>query len=126
MSAKLKVCQRCMESLSASPDASADLGTYLVATGCSGVEVVEESLCQYKRACGQNARPQPPPRGLADVSEVELDAAISGLLKELDLRSYSQPGARQLADAIKYEWLLAREKKDADGVQDRLPGLPDA
>lgn len=114
MSAKLKVCQRCMESLSASPDASADLGTYLVATGCSGVEMVEEALCQYKRACGEKARPAPPPRSLADVSEVELDAAIANLLKELDLRSYTQPGARELADAIKYEWLRVQEKRNAE------------
>lgn len=116
MSKKLKVCRRCMECLSASEDASQDLGSYLVATGSGGVETVEdEELCQLKMACGDKSKSGPLPRSLADVSEVEIDSAISDLLKQLNLHSYSQVGARELRTAIKTEWLKAREaKKNTD------------
>jgi hypothetical protein len=111
MSKKLKVCRRCMERLSASEEASQDLGSYLVATGSGGVEVVDEETCQYKLACGDKSKPALPPRSLADVSEAELDSAIVNLLKQLNLHSYSQVGARDLRAAIKSEWIKARENK---------------
>jgi len=115
MSKKLKVCRRCMERLSASEEASQDLGSYLVATGSGGVEVVDEDFCQLKMACGDKSKPEPLPRSLADVSEVELDSAIANLLKQLNLHSYSQVGARELRAAIKTEWLKAREAKKHTG-----------
>ena len=115
MSKKLKVCRRCMERLSASEEASRDLGSYLVATGCGGVEVVDEAFCQFKLACGDKSKPEPLPRSLADVSEVGLDSAIASLLKQLDLHSYSQLGAKELRAAIKTEWLKARENKKNTG-----------
>ena len=116
MSKKLKVCRRCMERLTASQDASQDLGSYLVATGSGGVEMVDsEDICQLKMACGDKAKPQQPPRSLADVSEVEIDSAISDLLKQLNLQSYSQVGARELRTAIKTEWLKARETRKSAG-----------
>lgn len=104
-----------MERLSASEDASQDLGSYLVATGSGGVEMVDEEFCQYKLACGDRAQPQKPPRSLADVSEVEIDSAIANLLKQLDLHSYSQVGARELSAAIKNEWFKAREARKNAG-----------
>jgi hypothetical protein len=116
MSKKLKVCRRCMERLSVSEDASQDLGSYLVATGSGGVEVVDEEFCQYKLACGEDkSANEPPPRSLADVSEVEIDSAIANLLKQLDLHSYSQVGARELSAAIKNEWLKARRSMQGPG-----------
>jgi len=115
MSNKLKLCRRCMERLSVSEDASQDLGSYLVATGSGGVEVVDEDFCQYKLACGDKSKPEPLPRSLADVSEVEVDSAIANLLKQLNLHSYSQVGARELSAAIKNEWLKAREAKKNTG-----------
>ena len=116
MANRLKVCKRCMERLSASEDASQDLGSYLLATGSGGVEVVDEEFCQYKLACGKDKPAnEPPPRSLADVSEVEIDSAISDLLKQLNLRSYSQVGARELRSAVKTEWLKARETKKNTG-----------
>jgi hypothetical protein len=42
MANRLKVCRKCMERLSASEDASQDLGSYMVATG-TRIEIVEES-----------------------------------------------------------------------------------
>jgi hypothetical protein len=107
MAKRLKICSRCMERLSAS-DAGADLGTYLVATGSAGVELVGEDACQLRMFCGQNARPEAPPKTLADVTEVEIDSAVTTLLKELGLRSYNQAGARELSAAIKNEWQKAR------------------
>jgi hypothetical protein len=105
-----------MERLSTSEDASQDLGSYLVATGSSGVEVVDEKFCQYKLACGQNKPAhEPPPRSLADVSEVEIDSAIANLLKQLNLHSYSQAGVRELSAAVKNEWLKARETRKNAG-----------
>ena len=116
MANRLKVCKRCMERLSASEDASQDLGSYLVATGSGGVEVVDEEFCQFKLACGKDKPAnEPAPRSLADVSEVEIDSAISDLLKQLNLHSYSQVGARELRAAIKTEWLKAREAKKNAG-----------
>lgn len=115
MANRLKVCKRCMERLSASADASQDLGSYLVATGSGGVEVVGEEFCQLKMACGDKAKPEKPPRSLADVSEVEIDSAISDLLKQLNLHSYSQVGTKELKAAIKTEWLKAREAKKNTG-----------
>ena len=111
MSKKLKICRRCMERLSVSEEASQDLGSYIVATGSGGVEVVDEDFCQYKLACGDKSKPEPLPRSLADVSEVEIDSAIANLLKQLNLHSYSQVGARDLRAAIKSEWLKAREAR---------------
>jgi len=111
MANRLKVCQRCMERLSVSAEASQDLGSYLVATGSGGVEMVGEEFCQLKMACGDKAKPEKPPRSLADVSEIEIDSAISDLLKQLNLHSYSQVGAKELKAAIKTEWLKAREAK---------------
>ena len=111
MANRLKVCKRCMERLSASEDASQDLGSYLVATGSGGVEMVDEEFCQFKLACGDKAKSEQPPRSLADVSEVEIDSAITDLLKQLKLHSYSQVGAKELKAAIKTEWLKAREAK---------------
>ncbi len=96
-----------MERLSAS-EAGADLGTYLVATGSAGVELVGEGDCQLRMACGVNARPEAPPKALADVTEIEIDGAVSNLLKELGLRSYNQAGARELSNVIKAEWQKAR------------------
>jgi hypothetical protein len=107
MSQRLKICSRCMERLNASQE-GADLGSYLVATGNAGIELVSEAECQYRLFCGDKARPQKPPRALADVTEVEIDAAIGNLLKELDLRSYTQQGSRELSAAIKNEWQKAR------------------
>jgi len=115
MSKKLKVCRRCMERLSVSEEASQDLGSYLVATGSGGVEVVDEAFCQCKLACGDKSKPEPLPRSLADVSEVEIDSAIADLLKQLNLHSYSQVGAKELRAAIKTEWLKAREAKKNTG-----------
>ncbi len=115
MANRLKVCRRCMERLSASEDASQDLGSYMVATGSGGIEVVEEEFCQYKLACGKNRANEPPPRSLADVTEVELDSAIANLLKQLNLHSYSQVGARELSSAIKTEWVKARADRDNTG-----------
>ena len=116
MSNRLKVCKRCMERLSASEDASQDLGSYLVATGSGGVEVVDEEFCQFKLACGKGKPANgTPPRSLADVSEVELDSAIANLLKQLNLHSYSQVGARELSAAIKNEWLKAQEARKSAG-----------
>jgi hypothetical protein len=115
MSKKLKVCRRCMERLSASEDASQDLGSYLVATGSGGVEVVDEEFCQYKLACGDKSKLEKPPRSLADVSEAEIDSAIANLLKQLNLHSYSQVGARELSAAIKSEWLKARRSMPGPG-----------
>ncbi|RJO60734.1 MAG: hypothetical protein C4542_08285 [Dehalococcoidia bacterium] len=112
MANRLKVCKRCMERLSASEEASQDLGSYLVATGSAGVEMVDnEEFCQLKMACGDKAKPEKPPRSLADVSEIEIDSAISDLLKQLNLHSYSLAGAKELKAAIKTEWLKAREAK---------------
>jgi len=112
MSSRLKVCRKCMERLSASEDASQDLGSYMVATGSGGIEIVEEEFCQYKLACGKNRHAgEPPPRSLADVTEIELDSAISNLLKQLNLQSYSQAGAAELRSAIKNEWLKTLESK---------------
>ena len=111
MSKKLKVCRRCMERLSTSEEASRDLGSYLVATGSGGVEMVDEAFCQYKMACGDKSKPEPLPRSLADVSEVEIDSAIANMLKQLNLHSYSQLGARDLRAAIKSEWLKARQAR---------------
>ena len=96
-----------MERLNSS-DAGADLGSYLVATGSAGIELVGEAECQYRMFCGDKARPGKPPRTLGDVTEVEIDAAIANLLKELDLRSYTQQGARQLSEVIKSEWRKAK------------------
>jgi ABC-type Na+ transport system ATPase subunit NatA len=101
-----------MELLGASEDASQDLGSYMVATGSGGIEIVEEEFCQYKLACGRTRDKIPAPRSLADVTEVELDAAISGLLKQLNLQSYSQTGVRELSSAIKAEWVKARAAGD--------------
>ena len=109
MSNRLKVCRRCMDKLSTSEDASQDLGSYLVATGSGGVEVVDEEFCQYKLACGHKAKAALPPRSLADMGEVEIDSAITNLLKQLNLNSYSLVGARELSNAIKNEWLKARQ-----------------
>ena len=112
MANRLKVCKRCMERLSASEEASQDLGSYLVATGSAGVEVVDEEFCQFKLACGKNKPAnEPPPRSLADVSEVEIDSAISDMLKRLNLHSYSQVGAAELKTAVKSEWFKAREAR---------------
>ncbi len=115
MANRLKVCRRCMERLSASEDASQDLGSYMVATGSGGIEIVEEEFCQYKLACGKNKAGEPPQRSLADVTEVELDSAIANLLKQLNLHSYSQPGVRELGLAIKAEWHKAREAGNKTG-----------
>jgi hypothetical protein len=104
---RLKMCSRCMERLNAS-DAGADLGSYLVATGNAGIELVGEAECQYRMFCGDRARADKPVRTLADVSEVEIDAAIASLLKELGLRSYTQQGAREMSEAIKSEWRKAK------------------
>jgi hypothetical protein len=97
-----------MERLSASEDASQDLGTFLLASGRGGVEVVSEDQCEYKIACGDKSKPAIPPRSLADVGEVEIDSVITDLLKSLKLNSYSQTGARELSNAIKNEWHKAR------------------
>ena len=107
MAKRLKICSRCMERLNASQE-GADLGSYLIASGNAGIELVGEAECQYRLFCGDKARPQKPPRSLADVSEVEIDAAIGNLLKELNLRSYTQQGARELSAVIKNEWQKAR------------------
>jgi hypothetical protein len=116
MANRLKVCKRCMERLSISEEASQDLGSYLVATGSGGVEVVDEEFCQYRLACGKDkAANEPPPRRLSDVSEVEIDSAISDLLKKLNLYSYSQVGASELKTVIKCEWLKAREGRENAG-----------
>ncbi len=116
MANRLKVCRRCMERLSVSAEASQDLGSYLVATGSGGVEMVGEEFCQLKMACGKDKPAnETPPRSLADVSEVELDSAIANLLKQLNLHSYSQVGARELRAAIKSEWLKAREARKNTG-----------
>ena len=115
MSNRLKVCKRCMERLSASEDASQDLGSYLLASGSGGVEVVDEEFCQFKLACGDKSKPELLPRSLADVSEVEIDSAIANLLKQLNLHSYSQVGARELSSAVKNEWLKAREARKSAG-----------
>jgi hypothetical protein len=115
MSNRLKVCRRCMERLSVSEEASQDLGSYLLASGSGGVEVVNEETCQYKLACGDKSKPALPARSLADVGEVEIDSAIADLLKGLNLNSYSQVGARELSTAIKNEWLKAREARKSEG-----------
>jgi len=115
MSRSLKVCRRCMERLSTSEDASAELGTYLLATGSGGVEVVDEEFCQYRMACGDKSKAEPPPKSLADVSEVEIESVITTLLKQLGLNSYSQVGARELSAAIKNEWLKARRNMSGPG-----------
>ena len=115
MSNRLKVCRRCMERLSASEDASQDLGSYLLASGSGGVEVVSEDQCQYKLACGDKSKPAIPPRSLADVGEVEIDSAITDRLKQLKLNSYSQAGAKELSNAIKNEWLKARGNNSNPG-----------
>ena len=107
MSKRLKVCRRCMERLNSSDEASADLGTYLVATGSGGVELSDEAYCQLRLVCGDKSKPEPRPRSLADVGEIEIESAITTLLKQLDLNSYSQTGARELNTAIKNEWLKA-------------------
>jgi hypothetical protein len=86
-----------------------------VATGSSGVEVVEEEFCQYRMACGDKSKPEMPPRSLADVSEVEIESGITTLLKQLGLNSYSQVGARELSATIKNEWLKAKEAKKTAG-----------
>jgi len=104
-----------MERLSASEDASQDLGSYLLASGSGGVEVVSEDQCQYKLACGDKSKPAIPPRSLADVGEVEIDSAITDLLKQLKLNSYSQAGAKELSNAIKNEWLKARGNNSNPG-----------
>ena len=108
MSNRLRVCRRCMERLSISEEDSLDLSTYLMSSGSGGVEVVNENQCQYKLVCGDKSKPAPPPRSLADVGEVEIDSAITDLLKQLKLNSYSQVGARELSNAIKNEWLKAK------------------
>jgi hypothetical protein len=113
VSKRLKVCHRCMERLSASDQAGADLGTYLVATGSGGVELADEEFCQLRLACGDKTKPEPPPRSLADVGEVEIESAITNLLKQLNLQSYSQAGARELSVAIKNEWLKSRQGKNS-------------
>jgi len=115
MSNRLKVCKRCMERLSASEDVSQDLGSYLLASGSGGVEVVDEEFCQFKLACGDKSKTELLPRNLADVSEVEIDSAIANLLKQLNLHSYSQVGARELSAAVKNEWLKAREARKSAG-----------
>lgn len=115
MANRLRICRRCMERLSASEDASQDLGSFLLASGRGGVEVVSEEQCEYKLACGDKSKPAIPPRTLADVGEVEIDSAIADLLKQLKLNSYSQAGARELSNAIKNEWLKARREKDNPG-----------
>lgn len=104
---RLKICSRCMERLNSS-EAGADLGSYLVATGSAGIELVGEPDCQYRLFCGDKARAEKPPRTLADVTEVEIDAAVANLLKELGLRSYTQQGVKELSSAIKGEWQKAR------------------
>jgi len=104
-----------MERLSVSEEASQDLGSYLLASGSGGVEVVDEEACQYKLACGDKSKPALPPRSLADIGEVEIDSAIADLLKGLNLNSYSQVGARELSTAIKNEWLKAREARKNEG-----------
>jgi hypothetical protein len=116
MSNRLKICRRCMERLSISEDASQDLGSYLVATGSGGVEMVDDEFCQYRLACGKDkTASEPVPRSLSDVSEVELESAIANLLKQLNLHSYSQVGARELSAVIKSEWLKAREARKNAG-----------
>jgi len=115
MSERLKVCRRCMEHLNASPEAGADLGTYLVATGSGGIELVEEKDCQYRLFCGYKSKLEPMSRTLADVSEVEIDAAIADMLKQLDLFSYFQTGAGELAAAVKNVWRKARENRKSTG-----------
>jgi len=116
MSDRLKVCKRCMERLSVSEEASQDLGSYLLASGSGGVEVVDEEFCQFKLACGKDKPAnEPTPRSLADVSEVEIDSAIANLLKQLNLHSYSQVGARELSAAVKNEWLKARKARKSAG-----------
>jgi rRNA maturation endonuclease Nob1 len=115
MANRLKVCRKCMERLSVSEDASQDLGSYMVATGSGGIEIVDEEFCQYKLACGKNKASEIPPRSLADVTEVELDSAIANLLKQLNLHSYSQVGARELSSAIKAEWRKACEARKNAG-----------
>jgi hypothetical protein len=116
MANRLKVCKRCMERLSVSEEASQDLGSYLLASGSGGVEVVDEEFCQFKLACGKDKPAnEPTPRSLADVSEVEIDSAIANLLKQLNLHSYSQVGARELSSAVKNEWLKAREARKSAG-----------
>ncbi len=107
MSKRLKICSKCMERLTAS-EAGADLGTYLVATGSAGVELVDGDACQLRMFCGVKASPEAPPKTLADVTELEIDTAIGNLLKELGLRSYTQAGAREMSTAIKAEWQKAR------------------
>jgi hypothetical protein len=99
-----------MERLSAT-EAGADLGSYLVATGSAGIELVGEAECQYRLFCGDKARAEKPPRTLADVTEVEIDAAIGNMLKELELRTYIQQGATELSAAVKNEWRKAVQNK---------------
>jgi hypothetical protein len=106
---RLKLCRGCLEYLSMTPEHREDLATYLLCTSSGGVELVDTEHCVLKLVCGSrtNTEQKHEVRSLAHVTETELDAAISHLVKELKLEQYRQDGVWDLEAAIRKEWLKA-------------------
>ncbi len=107
--AKIKICRRCLDYLSVSPEHQEDLSSYLVATSASGVELGEESECQPRLVCGRPGPVQPAcsSRGLEQVSEDELRLALQELIARLRLTETRRDGVYDLAGAVRGEWLKA-------------------
>ena len=107
--AKIKICRRCLDYLSVSPEHREDLSAYLVATSSSGVEVADEAECQPKLVCAPARQAQQvcPVRGLGQVSENELRSALEEMTLRLRLTETRRDGVYDLAAAVRAEWLKA-------------------
>ena len=107
--AKFKICRRCLDYLSVSPEHQEDLSAYLLATSSSGVEMADEADCQPKLVCSVPCKPEVPcpARGLGQVSEEELVLAIEDLAAALSLTETRMAGVYDLPAAIRGEWLKA-------------------
>lgn len=107
--AKYKICRRCLDYLSVSPERQEDLSAYLMATSSSGVEMADEADCQPKLVCARprQARPASATRGLEQVNEDELRSALEEMIARLRLTETRRDGVYDLAAAIRGEWLKA-------------------
>ena len=106
---KFKICRRCLDYLSVSPERQEELSAYLMATSSSGVEIAGEADCQPRLVCAPLREPGVlcPSRGLGQVTEEELVLAIEDLVAALSLTETRRNGVYDLAAAIRGEWLKA-------------------
>ncbi len=112
MAQPLKICTKCLAALRETVDGEEDLASYLMGIGAGGVELVPAENCEARiTRHSETITAKPLGRGMADVTELELDNAIKELIKQLRLPASRDGEAWDLENAIRAEWLKALEAR---------------